>query len=351
MTICYFGDYDPDYSRTRVILNGLEELGVTILHCNVREKGLKKYFKLWRAHQALHGQYDLIFIPMSNSRIFSFVAKCFSRKPVVWEPLFSLYDNWVYDRKLATPHSLKAYYYWFLDWIGCTFADLVILDTETNADYFHQTFWVPKRKLAHVYIGTDERIFFPRARIGTEKNFEVEFHGGYIPLQGADVIVRAAKLLENKKVHFTMIGSGQMRASTEALAAELHLTNITFLPFLSKLEITAYIGNADVCIGLIGDVPRVARAIPNKLYEAAAMGKLSINADTPALRELFTPGKDVIAIPQGDHNALAAAIANFMQHPQKAKDIGAAARETYLKWGTNARVGQQALNVLSRIIR
>jgi len=348
MTICYFGDYDRDYARTRVILRGLEAHDVSIRHCNVREKGVVGYWKLWRQLRSLHGAYDVIFIPMSNTRIYPFLAQLWSSKPVVWEPLFSLYDNWVNDRKLVSPLHPKAFYYWFLDWLGSHSADMVVLDTRTNAMFFHDTFGVSQKKLAHVYIGADDTIFSPLERTNVAPNFEVEFHGGYIPVQGADVIVRAAKLLENDGMHFTMIGSGQTLKATKRLAEELKVSNVTFLPFLPQTEVVQYIQNAAVCIGLIGDVPRVVRAIPNKLYEAAAMSRPCINADTPALRELFTPGVDTIGVKQGDPKDLVRVIRE-LKVSGNGSEIGKRARETYLKWGTNKEVGKQMVSVLSRL--
>ncbi len=348
MTICCFGDYDREYARTRVYLHGLMLHGVKIVHCNLHEKGVGKYWKLAKMLARFPKEYNCILVPMSNTRIFPFIARMVSRKPVVWEPLFSLYDNWVFDRKLTNPHSIKAYYYWLLDWLGAFFSDLIILDTQTNAEYFAHTFHISPHKLAHVYIGADDNIFFPRNRTKFSKTFEVEFHGGYIPVQGTEVIVRAAKMLEKESVHFTMIGSGQALKETKELAAALQLSNITFLPFLPQSEIVEYIQNADVCIGLIGDVPRVVRAIPNKLYEAAAMARPSINADTPALRELFTPDVDTIGIKQGDPEDLARVIRD-LKTSGRGKEIGEAARATYLKWGTTKEVGKQMISVFARL--
>ncbi len=353
MTICYFGDYNSEYSRTKIILKGLALHGVKVLHVNVRgKKGVGLFWELYQKHKELKEHYDVLFIGVGDSRLTPLLAHMIARAPVLWEPLFSIYDNWVFDRKLASPHSLKALWYWFIDWLDCKVSDLIILDTKANAEYFHHEFGVPMKKLNWIYIGADDETFIPQKVVSKNDVFEVEFHGKYIPVQGPEVIVRGAKALQEHgaHVHFTMIGSGQEGKRAQLLAHELQVKNITFLPFMPIEEVTKYVAAADVCIGLIGDVPRVARAIPNKLYEAAAMGKPSINADTPALRELFTPGNDVIAIPQGDHNALAAVIADLMQHPQKAKDIGTAARETYLKWGTNKEVGKQTLTALEGLV-
>lgn len=353
MTICYFGDYNPEYARTKVILKGLSLENVKVIHCNVRgTKGWELLWQLYKTHQALREPYDVLFVGVGDSRIVPLLARLIARAKVVWEPLFSIYDNFVFDRKLTSPHSPKALWYWLIDWLDCRAAHLIVLDTKTNAEYFHYEFNVPMKKLGWIYIGADDDVFKEKERPANVGIFEVEFHGKYIPVQGAEVIVRGAKLLEEQKtlVHFTMIGSGQDRKRVEALAQELGVTSMTFLPFLTQQEITEYVARANVCIGLIGDVPRVKRAIPNKLYEAAAMSRVSINADTPALRELFTPGENVVAIPQGDHEALARAITELLRDPQKADVMGRKAKEVYLQWGTNKSVGRQAAAVLLRII-
>lgn len=345
MRICYFGDYNADYARTRVLITGLLASGVTIVHCNVHTQGIKKYWELWKKHRSLVGKYDVIFIPVSLSRTLSFVAKLYSTKPVIWEPLFSLYDNWVYDRKLAAPRSPKAWYYWFLDWFGCTFSDLIILDTNTNAAYFSETFHIPKTKFARMLVGANTDIFFPHDRTQASTQFEIEFHGNYIPVQGTDVIVRAAKLLEKDAVHFTMIGSGQEKKNTEKLALDLGVTNISFLHFLHGRELVQYIANADVCIGLVGNVPRVVRAIPNKLYEAAAMARPTINADTVALREVFTPGVDTVGMKQGDPESLAHAIRE-LKISHCAEEIGRHAYQTFLDSATPEKVAKNFLITL-----
>lgn len=349
MTICYFGDYDPDYSRTRVILYGLLECGVSVVHCNVREKGIGGYWKLWRKHHALRGDYDILLVGLGDARLMPFFAWLISRRPIAWEPLFSIYDNWVFDRKLVRPHSLKAYLYWFMDWLGCKVSHLIILDTNTNCEYFHKTFGVPMRKLARVLVGADTRVFTPLSKTGGKGKFEIEFHGKYIPVQGTDVIIRAAKLLEADDVHFTMIGGGQAFTTTKALAEKLQVKNITFLPTLPRDQVVGYIRAADACMGLVGDVPRVVRAIPNKLYEAAAMARVSINVDSSSLREVFTPGIDAIGIKQGDPEDLARAIRE-LKESGKAEALGRAAYETFMKTSTPRLVAESLVDALRKTV-
>jgi glycosyltransferase involved in cell wall biosynthesis len=270
MIVCYFGDYDRVYNRTKVILAGLEEHGIEIQHCNERDKkGFARLWSLWKQHAALRGKYDVLIVGFGDERLLPLFARLISHKPIIWDALFSLYDNWVFDRKLAKPNSIKAYWYWLLDWISCWSCNLVILDTHTNIEYFQRTFHIPAKKFVRVLVGTYGDRFQPGPKTRSSNFFEVEYHGKYIPVQGTDVLVRAAQLLADDQVHITMIGSGQEYKTTKKLAEDLQLENITFYPALSSDQIPEYVRNADACVGLLGDVPRVVRAIP-KPYQISS---------------------------------------------------------------------------------
>ncbi len=346
MRILYFGDFDPNYSRTRTILMGLERTGTKVIFCNERTNGFRKYWKLWKNHRALKGAYDVMVIGYGDSRLMPIFTKLITRKPVVWEALFSQYDNWVFDRKLVKPHSLKAYVYRLMDWLGCKVSDLVVLDTKLHTKYFHDTLGVPYRKLGFVYVGADTTIFYPRPKTKISEFFEVEFHGKYFPMQGTDVIARAAKILEKEKVHFTMIGSGQESGNTRKLAEELGVKNITFYSHIPQSEIVQYVRNADVCIGLIGDVPRVIRAIPTKLWEGAAMEKVTINASPGCLEEVFSPGVDTIGLRPGDHEGLAKIIMD-LKNSGKSEAMGKQAFITFQKFGKPEIIGQSLVDLLN----
>lgn len=347
MTICYFGDYDPGYTRTKILLKGLRQTGVSVLEINERGRGFRKYLRLWKRHREIKGTYDAMVVGYGDSRLMPVFARIIGAQNIVWEALFSQYDNWVFDRKLVRPHSPKAYLYWFLDWLGCAVSDVVLLDTRLHTEYFRKTFGVSEKKLAYIYVGADTSIFYPRERIRHSDDFEIEFHGKYFPMQGTDVIIRAAKLLDGKGVHFTLIGNGQELKRTKELADLLAVRNVTFLPFLPQEKIVEYVRDADVCVGLIGDVPRVVRAIPTKLWEAAAMARASVNASPGSLEEIFTPGKDSIGLKPGAHAELARKILEIRESGNT-DTMGCAAYETFKQNGTPEKIGQSLARVLQK---
>lgn len=339
MNVCYFGDYAADYPRHWVLQTGLRQAGVTVTECRLKTRGLRVYLELlWRVRQ-IPADTDVILVGYSNSR-FIWWLRVLTRKPIVWNAFYSLYDNWVFDRKRVAEGSLRATFLWYLDYWCARAADRVILETEADIAYWCQTFKLPRSTFIHSLLGYDERIIQPTKVVPDTTTFTVHFHGWYIPLQGVDTIVRAAKLLETyTDIKCNLIGSGQTYAAVQSLAAELEVHNITFLPPQPMTAIVLYMAAADVCIGLVGDVSRVDRANANKLFEAAGMRRAAINADAAAVRELFTHEKDVLLIPRGDAEALAAAIVRLYKDPVLKQSLAAAAYETVTTNASTKAIG------------
>jgi len=352
MTICYFGNYDPDYSRNKVLIRGLEKNGVTILRCNDRSPGLKKYLNLIKAHRQVSGKYDALVVGYSvqGSRFLVLLARLLTRKPIIWDALFSLYDNWIFDRKLASPRSVKAGYYWVLDWFCCIVSNLIILDTNANIEYFIKTFHIPRVKFLRVLVGVDDEIMVPLKNKEEHDDFIVEFHGRYIPVQGTTTIIKAAKILENEKIIFQMIGAGQELSNTKKLAQEIETKNVVFFPAVSYNELPNYIAGADVCLGLLGSVPRVVRAIPNKVYEAAAMRKAIINADTAAIKELFSNQQSILLCRAGDPGDLADKIRELKNNSLLREEIADKAYLQIQQKATPTIIGRDFKLELEKII-
>src|SRR3989338_6152522 len=99
MTICYTGDYNPNYPRHRVIIRGLRENGVTVIERPLPRNGYLRLFSILRTKA------DMFFFGYSDSR-FVWLARLLTTKPIIWDAFYSIYDNWVFDRKLVEPRSV-----------------------------------------------------------------------------------------------------------------------------------------------------------------------------------------------------------------------------------------------------
>ncbi|MEK7091932.1 MAG: glycosyltransferase, partial [Patescibacteria group bacterium] len=162
--------------------------------------------------------------------------------------------------------------------------------------------------------------------------FLVHFHGTFIPLQGIATIIATAKLLEGEaEIKFRIIGSGQESAKIEALVAELKPTNIEFLPRMSFTDLVDKIKTADLVLGIFGQTDKATRVIPNKVFEALALGKPVLTADSPAARELLTDQENVLFSKAGDSADLAAKILWLKENPVVRGKLSAGARALFNK--------------------
>lgn len=292
-TICFFGIYDSAYSRNKVLRKGLEESGIRVMECRSEAKSLKKFWDLYSKHKTLKNDYDYLLVAFPGQVVMP-LAWLISRKKIIFDAFTSLYDSNVFDRQTVNKDSLKARWYWLLDWLACRLADKILCDTNANIEYFSKTFRINKKKFLRVFLGcgqTDPKKIKPRERSQPDLNKSfVHFHGSYIPLQGVETIIAAARQLEKyPDVKFQVVGTKiKKRYEPE------NYPNIEFVSNQEFEKLLSYIARADICLGIFGNTPKTKRVIPNKVYEAAAMGKAIITADTPAIRELFTDRENIL---------------------------------------------------------
>jgi glycosyltransferase involved in cell wall biosynthesis len=71
--------------------------------------------------------------------------------------------------------------------------------------------------------------------------------------------------------------------------------------------------------------------VPNKVYQAAAVGRPLVTRDGPGLREILEPETHCLACPPGDAAALAAAVERLLGDPGLGARLGKAARSRILE--------------------
>ena len=257
MRICYFGTYEKDYPRNRVIIQGLKKAGVEVTECHIPLWEKKKDKTKWSFFDKISLALKLPFIYIRlaiNFRkldrknnfdcmivgyigqldmlIAHLIAK---KKKIIFNPMISLYDTLVNDRKIIKNSFLKKLLHW-TDRKSCSYADLVVLDTEKHAGYFRKEFGIKNADV--LYIGADE-IFKPGKKEKKQQKpgkgrFRVLFYGKYTPLHGTESIIMTAKLLENNNdIEFEIIGKGQTYKKDMETAENLDVKNIEFREWVS----------------------------------------------------------------------------------------------------------------------
>ena len=139
MKVLFFGIYnvnDTVNNRTRILLSGLKNLGVEVEECNTQVASLKRYWHLAKKYRKIKKDYDIMFLAHGGAQLVAPLARILTRKKIVADPIVSLYDTMVCDRKKCRRFSLRGFYYYLLDWLMVKLADIVILDTNENINYF-----------------------------------------------------------------------------------------------------------------------------------------------------------------------------------------------------------------------
>jgi glycosyltransferase involved in cell wall biosynthesis len=230
------------------------------------------------------------------------------RVPVLFDAFVSRYETGE-DRGTAPPGSARAASNRLEDRVACALATRVICDTDTHAEYFARRVGVPRRKLRRVWVGADDDVM-RRASFRDAGTFRVFVYASFIPLHGLEHVVRAAHALDraDEDLRIDIVGAGATQAAVEELAAELQVRNLRFLGRRSYDQLPREMEASDVCLGIFGTSPKSQRVIPNKVFDALAVGRPVVTADTPAVREVLTHGETAWLCPPADPAALADAL-------------------------------------------
>jgi len=340
MRVCYFGIYNPEYSRNKILISGLRANGVEVFECQTNKKGFSKYFDLIKKHKVLKNDYGVMVVGYPGFQAM-ILAKFLTKKPIIFDAFVSIYDSIVLDRAQVSRYSPKALYFWCLDKISMSLADVVLFDTNEHIGFVSKEFGIDKSKFKRIFVGADTAIFYPRGQ--THNNlFKVINYGHYVPLQGMEYIIKSAKLLSDQKdIIFEIIGDGGNKEE---------LQNVLFVGNVSLSELSEKAGSASLCLGIFGHTAKTQRVIPNKVYECVALKKPVITGDTPAIRELFDDS-ELFLIPTSSPEAIAKAILEVKSNIDGAKVRAEKAYNKLINVASVDKLGLGLKNIISNLIK
>ena len=361
-TLCLFGTYDPDAPRLKRLVAGWEARGGTVISCHaplwpgagVRAElpgsgGLRDYgarwlvaqVRLWELREAVK-RADVVLVPYPGHADMPLARRLtrWYKKPLLFDPFLSMWDTAVGDRKLYAPTSDKAWYLQALDWVALHAADGVLADTARMAEFYALLATLPEKRFTVVPVGADESLFVPVPE--APEAHEVLFYGRMIPLHGIPTIVEAARRLP--EVPFHLVGEGQI--DVDSLVADL--PNVRRTRALPYAELPGAIAQSTLCLGIFSGGDKASRVVPHKVYEAAAMGKAIITADTPAIREAFPEGA-LALVPAADPEALAESIRTLLADPKARQRLGAAARARFEEAFTTRAIGEALIEAVGKL--
>jgi glycosyltransferase involved in cell wall biosynthesis len=309
-------------------------------------------FKLLQLFRSFHADYDVLVVGApghTNVPLAKLLAKI-GGKPLVFDVFDSAYESGVIDRGVIATGSLTSYQYFYTDKVACMLADVSLLDTNEHIRYFIEEFNIKKEKFRLLRLGSDDDMFYPQ-ETKPDDGFKVTFHGTFIPLQGIEYIIKAAKMLESEKdIKFEILGYGQTFNSILTLSKSLNLQNVVFLSKPVRYEeLPSFIAKADVSLGIFGNTPKALRVVPNKAYETLAMGKPLITGDTLAAREILTNKKDCILCDVANPQAIAQSILLLKDDDRLRKRIAKNGNRLFNDNFSTQLIGQEMKKILETL--
>lgn len=323
----YFGSYDPNYSRNRIIKKGLIANNLKVFSNQASGLLPFRYLKLLVQFLKLQKKINVIIIgfPGHFDVPLAFILGKLFKKKVFYDIFASTYETYVLDRNVVSSKSFRAKFYYFIDWLGLHLADYVIVDTKAHGKFYSHLYKINPKKQIVIYVGSDNDYFYPRK---VEVETDVLFYGSYQPLQGADIIIKAAGKLP--RIKFKMIGEGQTRKAAENLSKKLNLKNIEFVNWLPLEKLAEEISKAKICLGIFSKSPKANIVIPNKVFDYLALSKPIITADTQAIKELLKNNKNAVLVPAGNSQALTLAILELTNNLKKQQKISKSGYNLFL---------------------
>jgi glycosyltransferase involved in cell wall biosynthesis len=350
MRVAYFGTWERGYPRNEQVISSLRRAGVDVddVHVEVwtdEHKFSPKPGSILRLGLA-ELKLAVAKIPVDVDALvvgypgqFDVWSAKRHRKPTLFNAMVSLYDTFVEDRQRFRAHSLAARALHEIDRRSFAAVDMLVADTRANAHYMAEIGGIEEPPVC--YVGAEERLFHRMWE--PQEHFHALFVGKLIPLHGLDVILEAARVAS--EIEFRIIGSGQL----QHLLAD-RPPNVHHLPWVDYERLPQEYASAGCALGVFGSSAKAQRVIPNKAFQAVAVGTPLVTAASEGARELFTDGSNAL-LPDSSAESLAEAIVALRDDPALARRIGAAGRATFEREASEEVLGNRWKELIDAVVR
>jgi len=311
MKVLFISGREPTYQRNRVILKGLRRSGVEIDECTSFSGSYLLRYPEVLLRFLKKKEYDLLFVGFFGQPLVLLLRRVV-RKPILFDAFLSAYDTICLERRVISPKSVAGRVLFWLDKRSCELANIVLLDTKSHIDFFIKTFALDESKFERVFVGADDDVFYPRM-VKKHDGIQVLYYGTFLPLQGVEYIVEAAKLLHSdENIRFKIIGNGVTYPRIMRLVKKLGIKNIRFTDRVPYEALPSEIADADICLGgHFSAIPKAGRVIPGKVFQMIAMKKPIVLGDGPGNKELFQHKKNAFFCERANPEAIADSIATL----------------------------------------
>lgn len=354
-SVCYVHSYySPRYVRTESLVKALRQIeGLKLYLARNTSKGYRRYLEtLWKLLKIriLHNP-PCYMLGFRGYEFFWIVRLMTLGRVLIYDHMMSPYDSLVNEKRTVRGNGLPGRLIRLYEKSVLLASDVILTDTEIHRQFFHELFGIPLEKIAAVPVGTDEDVFqlndSTEAAVPSDR-LELLYYGSFLPLHGIDVILKAAALLREKPVRFTLIGGDRLDLSGfHQKLRQLGLDNVIHIDWVEYEELPRYIARSDLGLGgPFGDTGQAGRVITGKTFQFLAMAK-PVLVGYHAGDDGFEDRVNCLQVPRGDEKALADAIAWALENREHLKGIGRAGYELYRLRYSVLQISEKLKGVIS----
>ncbi len=220
-------------------------------------------------------------------------------------------------------------WHWFLRMQGRVVRKLkyVLTVSDLSRNDIASAFDVPKEKISLVYNGIDTDDFRPMPEVDRLPYRLMATASADVPLKGLDFLLKALATLVPRypELELLVVGSPKPGGHTEGLIKRLGIERrVMFATNLKTREITRYYAEATLAVA-----PSLYEGFGLPAGEAMSCGVPIVSSNGGALPEIV--GDAGMLVPAGNADALAAAIGELLDNPEKRQRFGDEGRKRILE--------------------
>jgi len=244
---------------------------------------------------------------------------------------------------------LKRRWHWFLNMQKKVVRKLkhVVTVSECSRNDIAKDFGVDKNRIDLIYNGIDTDEFAPTVGVTREKFRIMCTASADQPLKGMKYLIEALYLLKEEYPQLTLLVVGKPREDgyIVKLIKRLHLQDrVQFVSGISTEALVRYYSEATLVV-----CPSLYEGFGLPAGEAMACEAPVISSNGGALPEVV--GDAGIIVPKADRKALAVAIKDLLDHPEKRAQLGKAGRQRILESFCWNKAAQQFTRYYQRMLQ
>jgi glycosyltransferase involved in cell wall biosynthesis len=246
----------------------------------------------------------------------------------------------------SAPHWLNVGYMSTLGRWTLNSADRVICYTPLERDRLISEFGVQPNGISVIPNGVNTDVFSPDCSKRDDTVRRILWVGRYVKGKGVEFLIHAAASLvsEIPNLRLTLIGEGPEEHEIRQLATELRIdSHIEYLPFMSYDEMPAQYQRAEMLV-----LPSLHEGVPRTMLEAMACGRPVVISEFDHLRHLID-GAGVM-FPKADTEALAHALRELLEHPDRADALGESGRNTIIRHNSWRNTVESTLDLYCELV-